>query len=76
MKKNLDEYETYMVYCLTTASGEDPTEYKKAIKDKVWKEAVRKELDSLEKLKTWEETDLPEGKKAIQTKWGFKTKED
>lgn len=37
---------------------------------------MEKDLNSHEKLKTWEEAELPYDKKAIQTKWVFRTKED
>lgn len=35
---------------------------------------MEKELTTLEKNKTWVITDLPEGKKAIVSKWVYKVK--
>lgn len=35
---------------------------------------MNKELDALEKNETWELTFLPKGKKAIGSKWVYKTK--
>ncbi|KAL2243485.1 UNVERIFIED_CONTAM: Retrovirus-related Pol polyprotein from transposon RE1 [Sesamum indicum] len=39
-----------------------------------WKEAMKQEIDALEKNNTWELSALPEGKKPIGCKWVFKTK--
>jgi hypothetical protein len=39
-----------------------------------WQRAIDDELDSLKKNDTWELTTLPAGKKAIGSKWVFKTK--
>lgn len=39
-----------------------------------WKEAMRSELASLDKNGTWELVELPVERKAIKTKWVFKTK--
>ena len=41
-----------------------------------WQQAMDTEFDSLIKNKTWELVDLPAGRKAIGTKWVFKTKRD
>ncbi|RVE53012.1 hypothetical protein evm_002310 [Chilo suppressalis] len=53
-----------------------PNSYEVAVKSEDWKKAVDKELNALEKLETWEESNLPEGKQAIDTKWIFKIKDD
>lgn len=41
---------------------------------KEWKEAMTKEMNSLEKNGTWTLTKLPPGRKTVQNKWVFKTK--
>lgn len=41
-----------------------------------WENAVLDEIRSLEKNKTWISVNLPEGKKAINSKWTFKLKRD
>ncbi|KAG5898770.1 hypothetical protein JTB14_010980 [Gonioctena quinquepunctata] len=74
--KYLEEYEVYTAYCLISSSKSDPLTYEDAVKDKEWKEAIEKELNSHTKLNTWTEAELPEGKTAIQTRWVFRTKED
>jgi Reverse transcriptase (RNA-dependent DNA polymerase) len=58
---------------------EDPKTFKKAMSHEFaneWEKAMNEEIDSLEKNKTWEVCKLPDGKKAIGSKWVFKTKLD
>ena len=39
-----------------------------------WREAMKKEIEALEENETWTLTKLPEGMKAIDSKWVFKAK--
>ncbi|CAI7782320.1 unnamed protein product [Closterium sp. NIES-54] len=41
-----------------------------------WKKAMESELKSIEENNTWELVELPEGRKAITSKWLFKIKSD
>ncbi|CAI7736528.1 unnamed protein product [Closterium sp. NIES-54] len=41
-----------------------------------WKKAMESELKSIEENGTWELVELPEGRKAITSKWLFKIKSD
>ncbi|CAI7768149.1 unnamed protein product [Closterium sp. NIES-53] len=41
-----------------------------------WKKAIESELKSIEENGTWELVELPEGRKAITSKWLFKIKSD
>ena len=41
-----------------------------------WKRAMEEEVANLERLGTWERSDLPEGKQAIGCKWVFVRKRD
>lgn len=41
-----------------------------------WVASIQKEIDALEANQTWELQDLPEGKKAIGSKWVFDIKGD
>ncbi|CAI7777538.1 unnamed protein product [Closterium sp. NIES-54] len=41
-----------------------------------WKKAIKSELKSIEENGTWELVELPEGRKAITSKWLFKIKSD
>ncbi|GJU00703.1 zinc finger, CCHC-type containing protein [Tanacetum coccineum] len=55
---------------------EEPRNYKEASIDKKWIEAMKIELDSINKNNTWTLTTLPTNHKAIGLKWVFKTKRD
>lgn len=44
--------------------------------EKDWNIAIKEEIDSLLENETWEMTYLPPGRKAIESKWIFKLKED
>ncbi|GKA47797.1 ribonuclease H-like domain, reverse transcriptase, RNA-dependent DNA polymerase [Tanacetum coccineum] len=55
---------------------DEPKNYKEASSDQKWIEAMKVELDSINKNNTWELTTLPKGHKAIGLKWVFKTKKD
>lgn len=41
-----------------------------------WKLAMKEEMNSLQKNKTWILTELPKGKKALQNKWVYRVKEE
>ena len=71
----LEDYELYMNYCLI--AEEDPRSYEEAMnKDEGWRKAIENELEAHKKMNTWTITTLPRGKKAIDAKWVFKTKDD
>ena len=55
-------------------TGDDPISFEKAIESQKWKDAMMKEMESIEKSQTWELTNLPIGMKPIGVKWIFKTK--
>ena len=61
---------------LMLAGLEEPTNYSKAATEHNWREAMRCEIEAVEKNKTWKLTELPPGQKAIGLKWVFKTKRD
>lgn len=52
----------------------DPTTFREAVKHEKWRQAMEKEINSIEKNKTWELTTLPAGAKRIGVKWIYKTK--
>jgi hypothetical protein len=51
-----------------------PNSFKEAIKNKDWIEAMKDELDQIEKNQTWELVLIPKDKNVIGTKWIFKKK--
>ncbi|GJU47968.1 ribonuclease H-like domain, reverse transcriptase, RNA-dependent DNA polymerase [Tanacetum coccineum] len=55
---------------------DEPRNYKEALNDQKWIEAMKVELDSINRNNTWVLTNLPTGHKAIGLKWVFKTKKD
>ncbi|GJR78475.1 zinc finger, CCHC-type containing protein [Tanacetum coccineum] len=55
---------------------DEPKNYKEASSDQKWIEAMKVELDSINRNNTWELTTLPKGHKSIGLKWVFKTKKD
>lgn len=54
----------------------EPSAYKHAVKDHVWRQAMKSEMESIEKNGTWELTELPPGHKVIGLKWIYKIKRD
>ena len=60
----------FALYCQV----DDPIHFEDAIKDRKWIEAMDDEINGIEKNKTWELVDLPEGKEVIGVKWVYKTK--
>ena len=52
----------------------EPTCYNEAAEKEEWVKALKEELIAINKNKTWELVDLPEGKNSIGLKWVFKTK--
>ncbi|GJX06269.1 putative RNA-directed DNA polymerase [Tanacetum coccineum] len=65
-------------YLLLTENGE-PESYSEALSSKEfvqWKKAINEEMVSLEKNQTWSLVKLPAGKKALQSKWVFRVKEE
>jgi len=49
----------------------EPLDYKVALCDKKWKEAMIDELNSIENNQTWELIELPDGKNVIDVKMDF-----
>lgn len=52
----------------------EPKHFKDAARIKEWCEAMQKEIEALEANHTWDITDLPPGKRAINCKWVYKLK--
>ncbi|KAL9230729.1 hypothetical protein vseg_006043 [Gypsophila vaccaria] len=54
--------------------GREPPSFKEAIRDPCWCDAMKKEIDALERNGTWDLADLPPGKKALGCRWVYKIK--
>nr|GEV86136.1 ribonuclease H-like domain, reverse transcriptase, RNA-dependent DNA polymerase [Tanacetum cinerariifolium] len=54
----------------------EPKNYKEASSDQKWIEAIKVELDFINRNNTWELATLAKGHKAIGLKWVFKAKKD
>ncbi|CAI7928130.1 unnamed protein product [Closterium sp. NIES-54] len=54
----------------------EPATLKESSDAEEWKKAMESELKSIEENGTWELVELPEGRKAITSKWLFKIKSD
>ncbi|GJT84874.1 putative ribonuclease H-like domain-containing protein [Tanacetum coccineum] len=54
----------------------EPTSIAKALSDSSWVEAMQEELLQFKLQQVWILVDLPNGKKAIRTKWVFRNKKD
>lgn len=54
--------------------NDEPWSYSEAKEEKVWRDACDDEINSIEKNKTWDLVELPNGAKAIGLKWVFKIK--
>lgn len=73
LEEDVIEQEANIAFCLHI----EPQTYDEAIKEgEGWKEAIDNELKSHEQLNTWTETELQNKKRAIDTKWVFRTKQD
>lgn len=55
-------------------SEDNPVTFQEAVKSKKWREAMKREIESIEKNGTWKLCTLPKDVKAIGVKWVFKTK--
>jgi hypothetical protein len=52
----------------------EPENYQEAAGDKAWQEAMKEELEMIEKNNTWELVERPTDKPVIRVKWVYKTK--
>ena len=56
------------------ASLQEPHTFHKASSNPLWQQAMKEELDALNKTGTWDMVDLPSGKSSIGCKWVYKIK--
>ncbi|XP_074297585.1 uncharacterized protein LOC141628326 [Silene latifolia] len=66
--------EQHRSFIAAITSGVEPPSFKEAIRDIGWCEAMKAEIDALERNEIWELTDLPVDKKALGCRWVYKIK--
>nr|GEY48447.1 hypothetical protein [Tanacetum cinerariifolium] len=69
-----EDFHTCMFACFL--SQEEPKRVHQALKDPSWIEAMQEELLQFKMQKVWILVDLPQGKRAIGTKWVYRNKKD
>ncbi|GJW80502.1 ribonuclease H-like domain-containing protein [Tanacetum coccineum] len=81
VKYGLEKYVGYSklnseIFCFVTQLNKtrEPKTYFEASKYSHWTDAMNQEMDALLRNGTWELVDLPEGRKAIGSKWIYKIK--
>ncbi|KAK2372692.1 putative mitochondrial protein [Trifolium repens] len=62
-----------VIQCAMLVDSE-PVSTEEALKQQVWLQAMKEELDAIKRNKTWKLSELPKGKKAISVRWVFKQK--
>ncbi|GJU60932.1 putative ribonuclease H-like domain-containing protein, partial [Tanacetum coccineum] len=66
----------YLIVFVLVRNVIEPTSIAKALFDSSWVDAMQEELLQFKLQQVWILVDLPNGKKAIGTKWVFKNKKD
>lgn len=64
----------HRVFLTAITEGVEPTTFRDVVAQRVWIDGMRKEIDSMELNHTWGMKELPQGKRAIDSKWVFKIK--
>ncbi|GJV82471.1 putative ribonuclease H-like domain-containing protein [Tanacetum coccineum] len=73
-RTNHKDFQNYLFACFL--SQEEPKKVVQAIKDPSWIEAMQEELLQFKLQEVWTLVELPNGKRAIGTKWVFRNKKD
>lgn len=66
--------ENHKAYLTAITLNDEPRSFNQASQDERWQQAMQQEIRALEKNGTWTLTDLPKGKRAIDSKWVYKIK--
>ncbi|XP_074266497.1 uncharacterized protein LOC141589772 [Silene latifolia] len=61
-------------FLAAVTNNHEPTSFKEAMQVPQWREAMKNEIDALERNNTWTLETLPSHKKAIGSKWVYKIK--
>ncbi|GJR30196.1 putative ribonuclease H-like domain-containing protein [Tanacetum coccineum] len=73
-RTNHKDYQNFLFDCFL--SQKEPKKVIQALADPSWVEAMQEDLLQFKHQKVWTLVDLPNGKRAIETKWVFKNKKD
>nr|GEZ85392.1 putative reverse transcriptase, RNA-dependent DNA polymerase [Tanacetum cinerariifolium] len=73
-RTNHNDYQNYLFACFL--SQQEPKKVIQALTDPSWIKAMQEELLQFKLQKVWTMVDLPNGKRAIGTKWVFRNKKD
>ncbi|GJZ33720.1 putative RNA-directed DNA polymerase [Tanacetum coccineum] len=65
---------SHKAFLIAITKNDEPKSFKLAVQDHHWKDAMQKEIKALEDNRTWTIEELPNGKRAIDSKWVYKTK--
>ncbi|GKF61535.1 retrovirus-related pol polyprotein from transposon TNT 1-94, partial [Tanacetum coccineum] len=57
-----------------SSSSSNPMSFKEAVERQEWKQAIKDEMQAIERNQTWELVDFPNDKSPISLKWLFSTK--
>ncbi|KAK1406643.1 hypothetical protein QVD17_42133 [Tagetes erecta] len=64
----------HKAFLASITTNKVPKHFNQAAQDMKWREAMKKEIKALEENETWSLEKLPEGKRAIDSKWVYKIK--
>lgn len=70
------KYSDYFTNFFGLIGEVDDISIDEALEDSQWKCAMEDEMNSMKQMKTWELTDLPEGRKPLSCRWVLRKKED
>lgn len=65
---------SHSAYLTDISSQDEPKTFMQAVKHQHWREAMKREIEALEKNDTWSLTHLPSGKNTVDSKWIYKVK--
>ncbi|KAM0002197.1 putative RNA-directed DNA polymerase [Helianthus debilis subsp. tardiflorus] len=65
---------SHKAFLSAITSNNEPKFFGQAIRDPKWIDAMKAEIQALEQNQTWTLEDLPDGKRAIDSKWVYKIK--
>ena len=68
------EMVNYALFSISNIFVVEPSCYEEACSNGVWMQAMKEEIDAIERNDTWELCKLPKGKKMVHSKWVYKTK--